>query len=148
MFKYMKVGFAVGVVLGCLGGAHWITVAHAETYVGVLESHDAGSVNNYNNGYSDGLKAGAAAFQLPNNKKLTFVCDSAGFIGTNLTNVDAGNGMPVIAGEKFPTSVSANNTRAALLDGGTVTSGGAVSVAPDIGVRDIRCKVFTRDGTE
>ena len=83
-------------------------------------------------------------FFVPPMAKLTIWCNAAGYIITDtLTAASATTALPVVANEKFPTSVGTSIRHTST---GNAAQGGAV--VRIFGAAAITCFVFERVGTE
>ena len=103
----------------------------------------------------------ATPFYISKGSKLTVVCNAAAYICVDTSSscsstgwVDGGSsasGLPVTAGEKFPTSVgqagiSTFPSGSGTGGGGGISSGGAL--VRIYGTAAVTCDVFSRDGSE
>lgn len=87
----------------------------------------------------------ATPFRVPLGSKITMWCDAAAYIhiGSTAAATATGNGLPVAASEKFPSSVFSGGPRIAI--SGQVEPSGIVRI---FGAGAVTCYVYTRFGTE
>lgn len=104
----------------------------------------------------------ATPFWVPKGAKLTIVCNASAYICVDTTSscsstgwVDGGSsqsGLPVTAGEKFPTSVGqvgiSTNPSGSGVGGGGGTLAAGSAIVRIFGSAAVTCDVFSRDGLE
>lgn len=87
----------------------------------------------------------ATPFRVPLGSKITMWCDAAAYIhiGSTSAATATGNGLPVAASEKFPSSVFSGGPTIKI--SGQVEPSGIVRI---FGTGAVTCYVYTRFGTE
>lgn len=142
LFLVLALLVAAAFSIAHVGAAH----AGEPNAIGTIRVSDAGSTNNAETGYGDGL-APNGSFPLGNNAPYGVQCDSPGAlfaVGSRFT--DAGLGLKLSTDQFIFTSTPAGGSFIPVkVDGGSY-SGGLISIAPIAGQTTAICRIFNTTG--
>lgn len=116
--------------------------------LGSIRVSDAGTTNNWETGYLDGL-ATNGAFQLGLGVPVSIQCEAPGaYVATGCRGVDAGRGVKLLTDQMLPVVTQTGGTVIPVtVDGGSYSQG-LVCIAPLVGQPAALCRIFPRSGGE